>query len=166
MLWHTVGFLAILALSGAPSSSVAESGVAVVPAGMTTVDALLTVTESLFRQEGFTEITVDRNAGTLHVSRTLYNTISVGRAIGGIQADTVSWNLELRQDGEGRIVATIHWDSSPGQEQNAIPKLVANITAGALLNSARIALTYQGETYSVLEWGEKAREPRKPPPGP
>jgi hypothetical protein len=163
MLWHAVGALAIVAFSGAPSPSVTESGVVVVPAGMTTVEALLTASESLFRQEGFPEITVDRKAGTLHASRTQYNTVSAGGS--GVQADVNTWTLEIRKDAEGWIAATVHWDSTPRQEQNAIPKMVANLTAGALLNSARIALTYHGETHTVLEWSDKAREPRKAPPG-
>src|SRR5436305_15154833 len=124
---------------------------------MTTVDALLTASESLLRQEGFREITTDPKTGTLLASQTMYNTVSVGGG-SGIQKETTSWSLEVHKDDQGRIVATVHWESSTGREKNEIPKFVANIVAGALLNSTRIQLTYNGETHTVLEWSQKARE--------
>src|SRR5947199_7510376 len=103
MFLRVAGFLAVFAFASVPSGAVVESGVAVVPAGMTTVDALLTASESLLWQEGFREITTDPKAGTLLASQTMYNTVSVGGS--GIQKETTSWSLEVHKDDQGRIVA-------------------------------------------------------------
>jgi hypothetical protein len=139
-----------------------HSGVAIFPAGSTTIEALFDTAVKLLEGSGVPVTFSDRMNGEVEASVTLYHTTSVGCA-GKLLEDIQFWRLSFRPGSRGTIELKIVRGSALELPISEIARFVGELAGAARLNPAMVSLSMDEEARPVAQPKIASQEVRPVP---
>jgi hypothetical protein len=141
--WLSLAIILSL-LSPVTCSADEHSGVAVFPAGSTTVEALFDAAVKLLEGSRVPVTFSDRRKGEIEASVTVYNTTSVAGA-GPLQEDVRFWRLSFRGGSGGTIELKIARGSAVMLPSSEIAQFVRELAGAVKLDPAKVSLSLNEE---------------------
>lgn len=142
-------FVVVMSLGAAAVQAGSASGVAVFPAGTTSVQALFAASQDLLKRTITQDVKGSVEEGKLKASVTYYDAVSTVSS--DIAQSLLSWSLTFRTEADGRIVMTLD-HTAQVRPQEYLPGFLRNVVIGAGASPSKVLFTFEGETKPLSEW--------------